>query len=111
MKAFLLLVALALAACGSSPAAGPTDSGREAFCDPVISAYEQVDASNPPTIRAVVVAIAENSTNLDDINQATFVALGAELSVSVSANQWSTQKIATELNGLCGSSLEPHSGP
>ncbi len=111
MKAFLPLLALALVACSSSPAAGPTDSEREAFCDPVIAAYERVDASDPATVRAVVVAIAENSTNLDEINQATFVALGAELSVSVSANQWSTQKIATELNGLCGSSVEPHSGP
>ena len=111
MKQRLLMTAVVLAACSSSPAAGPSDVDRASFCNPVTAAYQQINPSDIATVRAVVVSISENALVLDEINRATLVAVGAELQVILTAGTWSTAKLVNELNTLCDVDLPIWSSP
>lgn len=111
MKPALMIVCVMLAACSTPTPAGTPGSDRRTFCDPVIAAYEQIDTNDVATVRAVVVAISEGATELDEINRAILVALGAELQVTLTGGVWSTDKLATELNTLCGVDLDVWASP
>jgi hypothetical protein len=56
-------------------------------------------------------AISENALGLDEINRATFVAIGAELQVTLTAGNWSTIRLVDELEALCAVSLPVWSSP
>ena len=111
MKPALMIASVMLAACSTpSPAVQP-GADHNAFCDPVVAAYERIDQTDIATVRAVVVAISEGATELDEINRATLVAYGAELQVTLTGGVWSTAKLATELNSLCGTDLTVWASP
>ena len=111
MKTCLVIALLGLAACSSSPAAGPSDTDSSSFCDPVIAAYGQIDPSDIATVRALVVVISDNALALDEINRALFVAHGAELQVTVTGGVWSTEKVADDLSIVCDVDLPVLASP
>lgn len=111
VKRCLVGILVALAACSTSPTAGPSEADRSAFCDPVVAVYEHIDPSDLASVRAVVGAISENALGLDEINRATFVAIGAELQVTLTAGNWSTIRLVDELEALCAVSLPVWSSP
>jgi hypothetical protein len=106
------LACLLMVVAGCTPSAGPTTSEESSsFCDPVIAAYEQIDPSDTATVRALVVAISDNATALDEINRALFVAHGAELQVTVTGGVWSTEKVADDLSIVCDVELPVLASP
>jgi len=107
MRSFVTL-AIVLAACSSSPAAGPTDEEISSACPPVIAAIEGMDPTDVVSIQATLEVVATNAITLDPINSATLVAEATGLKASVQAGgNWSTERLVSAINDVCKSDLVP----
>lgn len=104
----LVVLAIVLTACSSSPAAGPTEEEVSSACPPVIAAVEGMDPTDVVSIQSTLEVVAANAVTLDPINSATLVAEATGLKASVQAGGvWSTEKLVTAINAVCTSDLVP----
>lgn len=106
MKVALLILCLALLACGTEDTLVSDDASVEAFCASVVPALESVDADNPTSARTAAAEVSTSAQQLAPADAAELTSKSVTLQAAVTAGlSWSTVDIVSIVNRVCATDL------